>query len=220
LKLVAGQAFRAPNAYETYYAMPGQKLNPDLHAETIRTEEVVVEQWLGQRLRLSASAHKNDIDGLISEAVDPNDGKTFLANNDYIRGQGVELQLDGKLNNGVEGRASYSYEDDNTNGQLSNLPRHLAKFNLTAPLLQRRLFAGWESQYTSKRSTLAGNYLGGFAIANLTLSARNLGKHSDLSFSLYNLFGRKYSQPGGPENVQDSLPQDGRSFRVKVGYHF
>jgi iron complex outermembrane receptor protein len=220
LKLVAGQAFRAPNAYETYYAMPGLKPNPDLHAETIRTGEVVVEQWLGRRLRLSASAHQNDIDGLISPAVDPNDGQMFLANNDYIRGQGFELQLDGKLNNGVEGRASYSYENENTNDQLTNLPRHLAKLNLTVPLFRRRLLAGWETQYTSPRRTLAGNYLGGFPLANLTLLARNLGRHADLSLSLYNLFDKSYAVPGGYEHLQDALQQDGRSFRVKVGYRF
>jgi outer membrane receptor protein involved in Fe transport len=220
LKLVVGQAFRAPNAYETYYAVPGQKLNPDLRAETIRTEEVVVEQWLGRRLRLSAAAHKNNIDGLISAAVDPNDGKTFLANNDSIRGQGVELQLDGKLNNGIEGRTSYSYEDDNTNGQLGNLPRHLAKLNLTVPLARRRLLAGWESQYTSSRTTLAGNQLGGFMLSNLTLSSRKLDRHIDLSLSLHNLFDKRYSVPGGYEHLQDALQQDGRSFRIKVGFKF
>jgi len=220
LKLVAGEAFRAPNAYETYNTLQVQKLNPALHVESIRTAEVVAEQWLGRSLRLSASAHKDDIDGLISPAVDPSDGESFFANDQRMRGQGFQLQLDGKLNNGVEGRASYSYEDENTNELLSNLPRNLAKLSLTVPLFRRRLSTGWEAQYTSPQRTLAGNYLGGFAIANLTMLARNLGKHAGFSLSLYNLFDKRYADPGGYEHLQDALQQDGRSFRLKLVYRF
>jgi outer membrane receptor protein involved in Fe transport len=223
-KLVAGQAFRAPSAYELYFASPINDPSPSLHGETVRSGEVVVEQGLGSRFQLTACAYHNTMSGLIAGAVNPSDGAPMLANIDSVLARGLELELRGKLKNGIEGHASYTYgdADDRTNGDalLANSPRHLAKLNLAAPLLRRTLFAGWESQYTSKRMTLGGNYLGGFAIANLTLSARSLGKHADLSLSLYNLFDKKYSQPGGPVMLQDSLPQDGRSFRLKLGYRF
>jgi iron complex outermembrane receptor protein len=33
---------------------------------------------------------------------------------------------------------------------------------------------------------------------------------------VYNLFDKSYADPGGGEHTQDTLQQDGRSFRVKV----
>ena len=222
-KLVAGRAFRAPSAYELYFASPLNEANPYLRGETVRSGELIMEQGLGRRLRMTVCAYNNNMQGLISGTIDPSDGKAVLMNNDAVLARGVEMQLDGKLDNGIAGRASYTYGDANDKFspfRLPDSPRHLAKFNLTVPLLRRRLLAGWESQYSSQRATLAENYLGGFFVTNLTLSARNLGKHTDLSFSLYNLFDKNYSQPGGAAMLQDALKQDGRSFRIKVGFKF
>jgi tRNA A37 threonylcarbamoyltransferase TsaD len=42
----------------------------------------------------------------------------------------------------------------------------------------------------------------------------------DFSFSVYNLFNQKYSDPGGPEQVMPSIQQDGRTFWVKLTYRF
>jgi len=222
-KLVAGEAFRAPSVFELYFASPLNESNPYLHAEKVRSGEAIVEQGLGRRFRLTACAYRNDMGGLISSELDPANGKSILSNNDAVLTRGIEFDLQGKLNNGIEGHTSYTYadaEDRISQMGLPNSPRHLAKLNLAAPLLRRRLMAGWESQYTSSRNTLAGNTLGGFAITNLTLSARHLGQHANLSLSAYNLFDKRYSQPAGPQFLQDSLPQDRRSLRLKLEYRF
>ncbi len=222
-KLVAGEAFRAPSAFELYFASPLSESNPYLHAEKVRSGEAIVEQGLGRRLRLTACAYHNDIGDLISSMLDPSSGKSVLSNNDHALARGLEFDLQGKLNDGVEGHASYTFgdaEDRISQLPLPNSPRHLAKVNLAAPLLRRRLLAGWESQYTSSRTTLAGTALGGFAITNLTLTARNLGQRANFSFSAYNLFDKRYSQPAGSQFLQDSLPQDRRSIRLKLEYRF
>jgi len=222
-KAVAGRAFRAPSAYELYFASPLNEANPTLRGEAVRSGELIVEQGLSKRLRVTTSFFKSWMQGLITSAVDPSSGKAVLLNNDSVSVSGIETQLDGKLENGIAGRASYTFSDADdkfTPGPLASSPAHLAKLNLTVPFLRRRLLAGWESQYTSRRLTLGGNYLGGFVVSNLTLSARNLGQHTDLSFSLYNLFDKNYAQPGGPGMLQDALKQQGRSFRIKVGYKF
>jgi len=223
LKLVAGQAFRAPSAYELYFASPISEANPNLRGETVRSGEAILEQALGQRLRLTVCGYNNNMQGLITGTLDPNSGKAVLINDDGVLARGVETQVDGKLDNGIAGRASYTYGDANDKFSplpLPNSPRHIAKVNLTVPLLRRHLLAGWESQYSSTRVTLGGNELGGFSLSNLTLSARNLGQHTDLSFSLYNLFDKSYAQPGEPSMLQDSLKQPGRSFRIKMEYRF
>jgi outer membrane receptor for ferrienterochelin and colicins len=110
--------------------------------------------------------------------------------------------------------------DGATNLRLSNSPEHLAKFNLVAPLMRDRLFAGLEIQYMSSRTTLAGNKLSDVCLTNLTLFSQKLAKGWEISASVYNLFDARYSNPGDPEHVEDAIPQDGRTFRVKFTKKF
>ena len=56
--------------------------------------------------------------------------------------------------------------------------------------------------------------------SNATLLSRNLGRHTELSASLYNLFDKNYADPGAEEHEQDALRQDGRNFRVKLTFRF
>jgi iron complex outermembrane receptor protein len=37
---------------------------------------------------------------------------------------------------------------------------------------------------------------------------------------VYNLFDANYADPAGPDFTQDAIPQNGRSFRVKLTYRF
>jgi len=222
-KVVAGKAFRAPSAYELYFASPLNEASPYLHGESVRSGEIIVEQGLGRLFQMTVCAFHNNMQGLITSGTDPSNGLAVLTNSDAVLTRGFETQLDGKLSHGIAGRASYTYADaqDRFNPlPLPNSPRHLAKLNLVAPVFRRTLFAGWESQYTSSRNTLAGNTLGGFAITNLTLSTRHLGKHANFSLSGYNLFDKRYAQPADPQLLQDALEQPGRSFRVKLEYRF
>jgi iron complex outermembrane receptor protein len=47
-----------------------------------------------------------------------------------------------------------------------------------------------------------------------------LGKHLDLSASVYNVFNKKYFDAGRPEDPEDTIQQDGRNFRVKLTARF
>lgn len=57
-------------------------------------------------------------------------------------------------------------------------------------------------------------------LANWTLFSRELVKNLEASASIHNLFDKKYGFPGGPEHLQDTIPQDGRTFRLKLTYRF
>ena len=57
-------------------------------------------------------------------------------------------------------------------------------------------------------------------MVNLSLLGRNLGKRVDLSASVYNLLDKKYFDPASAENLQQQIQQDGRSFRVKMTWHW
>jgi outer membrane receptor for ferrienterochelin and colicins len=224
LKLLYGTAFRAPEPYELapdYGAFYEDNLK--LAPEKIRSVEGVVEQGLGQHFILSGSVFRNWIRDLISLETNPIDNLLVYSNSDQAVAGGVEVGLDGRLAGGLQGKASYSYvdaEEPITHQILSNSPQHLGKLNLSLPVVQRRLFASADAQYTSSVQTLAGNTVSGFSVLNFTLFGHALGKHLDLSASVYNVFNKKYFDAGRPEDVQDSIQQDGRTFRIKLTGRF
>jgi iron complex outermembrane receptor protein len=224
-KLLYGEAFRAPSAYEFFYS-DGQssKANPNLKPEKIRTYELVYEQYLGEHFRSSLSGFYYRINDLITQQTDPADGFNQFQNVDSADSKGVELELEGKWANGLQGRISYTFqdtEDVQTGKTLSNSPQHLAKLNLIAPIIGEKVFAGIEEQYMSRRSTPDGDHTASFYITNLTLYSQKLLPGVELSATLYNLFDAHYGDPVGAELLPVKIVgQDGRTFRVKLSYKF
>lgn len=220
-KLLYGTAFRAPNAYELYYAMAGgQRANPNLEAERITTYEFVVEQRPQPHLRLTADVYANRIGDNINQITDPA-GELVFMNTGQVQAHGVEVEAERLWNGGARLRASYAWQmsrEEDTGSELVNSPRHLVKLNGSLPLWQGRLRSGLELHYTGSRRTLAGNDADGYVVANLTLSSDKLMKGVELSTSIYNLFDTSYADPGGQEHLQDTIAQDGRAYRLKLVY--
>lgn len=223
-KFLFGTAFRAPNGYELYYGDGStQKTNQELHEESSTNCELILEQNLGKHFRGTVSGYYTWIRNLITLATDPADDLLVFRNIGRAELRGMELELDKKWENGCNCRISYSYQDARdfmAGGRLPNSARHLVKLNLLLPLVKEKVFFGVEEQYTSRKNTLSGNQTGDFFITNVTLSSRNLLKNLELSGSIYNLFNSKYFIPAGSENLQESIEQDGRTFRVKATVRF
>ncbi len=223
LKLLYGTAFRAPEPFELTPDFALFDNNLRLKPETIRSVEGVVEQTFGQHLTLSGSVFHNRISDLITLEPNPSDGHTLYENFERADATGVEVELDGHLASGVQGKASYTYTDTEqliTRQILANSPQHLGKLSLIYPVVQRRLFASLDAEYTSPVQTLVGNTVSGYSVFNVTLLGHTLGKHLDLSTSIYNILDKKYFNPGRPEDVQDAIQQDGRNFRIKITGRF
>jgi outer membrane receptor for ferrienterochelin and colicins len=222
-KLIYGQAFRAPNAYEQIYVAPGFKSNLTLDPEKITTYEAVIERTLGKNLRASMAGYYYTIDGLISQGEDPADGLLVFTNTESIAAKGIELGLDGHWRSGLVGRLSYAIQKTNnhdTGRQLTNSPQHMAKWNVIVPLLSDKLFAGIEARYLSSRVTLKGKNAGDYFVTNLTLFSHNVFSGAEMSASIYNLFGERYGDPGSEEHAQDTIRQNGRTFMLRLKYAF
>jgi outer membrane receptor for ferrienterochelin and colicin len=223
LKFLYGTAFRAPNTFELYYNSNTQIANPALRPESISTSEIVLEHDLSRHFHLAASGYYNHINNLISQYTEPLEDRYVFRNMDAVGSKGLELELSAKWLSGLEGHASYNLQrtTDRTTGQvLTNSPLHLAKLGVIVPVVESKLFASLDSWYMSRRQTISGASVGGFGLINATLLSRNLGRHTELSVGLYNLFDKNYADPGAEEHVQDALRQDGRNFRVKVTFRF
>ena len=219
-KFIYGTAFRDPNFLEL-----SDTNFLDIQPEKITSYELVYEQGIGRNLRSSVSGYYNRMDDLI----DFENGSFTNFNADTL---GLELALEGKWEMGIRTRLSYTLQHtenrDNSEG-LPDSPMHLVKFNVSAPLLKDKIFAGLEVQYTSRRrtvftdlsgDTLAGADAPGYAVVNFTLFSQNLIKNLDISASVYNLFDKTYFDPASNFHQQDVIQQDGRTFRVKVTYRF
>lgn len=222
VKLLYGQAFRGPNVYERLYGFADDAgSRSSLRPETIRTTEMVFEQYLGDHFRVAVSGFSYRIRNLINQVYFPEADEYLFTNIGRVRSEGIEAEVETKLRNGIQGIVSYAYQkavDPETGSRLNNSPAHLGKLNMNMPLVKERLWAGLELQYESRRLTLAGDSTSPFLLTNLTLLGKRLAKHFDLSLSVYNLFDRKYAHPATVEHLQDQIPQNGRNFRLKLTF--
>lgn len=231
LRLTYGEAFRAPNAYEKYYDdTTSTKGNLDLKPEKIRSLELSWDQFFGNNIRTTFTGFYSKITDLLEQTTDPIDGMLVFRNQSRVESKGVEFQTEGKWENGLSGRLSYSYQDTKnleTNQSLGNSPHTVAKASFTAPLYSlKKHFATIETFYGSSRLNAAGERIDGAAIVNLTILSRELLKGLDISASIYNLFDTRYSVPAGAEQVNSlsetlqGISQDGRAFRIKATWRF
>jgi len=222
VRAIYSWAFRAPNSYENFYAGNGNSsANLSLRPELIRTWELDVEHRFGKTYRVSGAAFLNRIDNLIDHTLDPLTGAHVYTNSVPLETKGIEWEVGAKWTSGLEGTISHSLQGSRnivTGEVRTNSPKQLVKVNLSVPLVHRKLFASVDAQYTSRRRTIAQTDLGGFFVLNVTLFARRFKEDFDVSAGLYNLFDKRYADSGGLEHVETSIPQDGRSFRVKLNY--
>jgi iron complex outermembrane receptor protein len=109
----------------------------------------------------------------------------------------------------------------------------MVKFNLSVPVYKDKISAGAEFLFVSDRHslhnttdasgqplTVQGISAGAYGLLNLTLYSQNLVKNLEFSASVYNIFDRHYQDPASSFHVQDTIEQDGRSFRLKLTYRF
>ncbi|MGN6652571.1 TonB-dependent receptor plug domain-containing protein, partial [Trinickia sp.] len=224
-KLIYGRAYRAPNAYELYYTIPGpggQQGNPSLSAEHITTTEFVYDRAFGENAHGTVSLFEYDVRDLITETLDPSSGVFVFGNVQHARAHGVELAYEQDLGSIAKVRASYSWQlarDSATGAVLQNSPRHLGKLNVTVPLFRNAARIGAEMRCESARLSQFGS-AGGYCLGNVTIGSARLIPHADVSFSVYNVTNKVYADPAGPNFTQDVIPQQSRTFLLKLVYGF
>ncbi|MBL0149923.1 MAG: TonB-dependent receptor [Ideonella sp.] len=223
LKALYGRAHRAPNAYERDYDDTySQVANPALKGERIDTMELVADHRVGTDLNLRGTVYQWTMHDIVVLGIDAVSGLTQYQSGQTVKARGLELSADKTWGLGARLRGSMSFQDVAYagGGGLPNSPKLLAKLNLSAPLPWAGLRAGYELRRDSRRLSLDGTRLGGYAVSNLHLSTEALAKGLELSLNISNLFDKRYSQPAADSNWQNALEQDGRSIAARVSYRF
>lgn len=224
LKLLYGTAFRTPNAYEQYYAIPtvgGQEANPNLRPEDIRTHELVWEHRPDAYGKVSLSLFHYQMRGLITQVLDVSTGLLQFTNTQRASAHGAELAAEHTYANGVHVRASASWQQaaGDQGRALVNSPQRLFKGGVSLPwaALDARLAGEW--QCASQRLTEQAQ-VGGYCSANLVLGSAGANRGWDWSVALYNAFDHAYADPAGPAFVQEAIVREGRSVVGKLEYRF
>jgi outer membrane receptor protein involved in Fe transport len=225
LKYLFGRSFRAPNAYERYYGGLGYSPNPLLKEEVMYSNELVAEYQIDHGITMMVTGFNYDYRDLINQQS-ASDGNLQFINSGKIRTRGVESEISANWQQ-WSGSVGHTYQNtaygDDPGRAVTNSPRNLLKVHLSRELFNRRLIVSGELNYTSRIATLnpeqdAPDYL----VANLTFLGKNvLVNGLDASLSIYNLFDRRYSQPGGNEHLPVALiPQDGITAGLRLNYRF
>ena len=237
LKLLYGEAFRAPSIFE-FRVDDGVffSSNSDLEPEKIKTLEIILEQQLNRNLTGLVSIYDYSVKNLIDPfEVDSVTKIQQFRNISKAEAFGLELELNMRLKNGLQGYMNYSFQDtqnSETKKDLTNSPEHIAKAGLSLPAL-KYFRAAAELQYETgritvetedKKETKTDSYL----LANIQLSTRSglkehtalagLLNHATISLLVNNLFNETYQTPGGVEHLQAGITQNGRNFQVKLRY--
>ena len=221
-KWLYGSAFRAPQPFETTPDVgPFVEDNLNLKPEKVHSFEVEGEQILGGNFKVSADLFYNKISRLITLQPDLANSVSIFDNSVSAHAIGSEVELTGKSASGLVGSLSLSLVNADSGGRdLDNSPGQLAKIRVSRPLRGKWLFGAIEGQYIAPRRDFFGGRVGSYQVFDATLLARSLGKHLDLSASLYNILNKKYADPSRPEEPVTQIPQDGRNFRIKVTGRF
>ena len=215
-KFISGSAFRAPNAFERYYAFPGpggQLPNPALAPERIHSSELALVRQLGPDARLTATAFNVTVSAIITQMQPAGAPETRFENGAPIRARGVEFEYEQRWLSGAALRTSYSLARVG-DGQQVNAPRQLAKLNLACPLGGAWRSAA-EAQYVGARGAAPA-----FWLLNANLVRTRLLRNAEAALGIYNLLDQHYADPGSVEHRQQLIAQDGRSVRARISYAF
>lgn len=229
-KLLYGEAIRIPSATEEASGDAFPSI-PALEPERIRTLEAVWDQRLTPWLQGSLSAFTYGGDNLIDQYRPDTLLPPYYANVTRVNTKGGELTLRTAWPDGLTGYASVELahsQDEATEQRLSNAPLHMFKLGAGRPVFGVDIAA--ELRREAGRLNPRGSETDPFLLANLTFSRRSrlargtplgaLGRRIDWMVQVRNVFDAAYVVPASLTYSQESFPQDGRSFWLRLGYRF
>ncbi|MCX8049647.1 MAG: TonB-dependent receptor [Methylohalobius sp.] len=220
LKLLYGRAYRAPNVFEARYRccqgtwIPLSGLKP----EYIHTLEAVFEQRLFSHLDFRLSGFHLRLEDVIQPRTQA--GITSFVNGIAVRSTGLEAVVTGRWSE-LSGALAYSFAHVEAGGgnPWPDGLAHLVKARLAVPVWEEKLTVATEAQWVGPRPTASGGQSGKYFKLNLSLLATPW-PGVELGVSLYNLLDRPYRDPPNPPIIPVEIPQDGRTFQVRLRYQW
>jgi len=198
VKLLYGRAFRAPNLYEMFYAIPAYQVgNPDLDPESNDTYEVAWERDHGDGWQTVLSYYFWQIRDAIADGTDPQTGLIQTRNVGTHRAHGIEGEVTKRFKSGARLRVSglLGHAVDNDGNRLSHSPDALLTLAGAVPVINERTFLAVETQIVGSMGSDFGGRADPTYVTNLVLTSKEVRKGLDLHVGVYNLFGELAEVP-------------------------
>lgn len=241
VKLMAGSAFRAPSAYERYYAdggstqVPSNTCGETLKPETIYTAELEATHkfnvdWAGVASVYGTLARD------VVESVPVGDTCATTASVDpaliYYRNShvdqrflGADLELRRELRAGIMASVQYGYNhgryaaaptDDPSlpeSTRLPNAPSHYAGFKMIFPIVTTAVNGALRAALEDRRriDTTTTEESERAVVVDAVISGAIARYGLRYAAGVYNLFNWQYALPAVPY-ASNLMPQNGRSF--------
>lgn len=225
LKLLAGTAYRVPNAYETDYSNGVNYLgNGALRPETIRTVELVAERRFGGGSSLRASLFDYRLVDLIAQ-VDAGGGVLQYRNRPSVHATGAELAWRAAWESGARFDASLAVNRarDADGNRPGFSPDWIAKLRGALPLPGDRLLVAADAHATAAtRYDYDGlpRRLPARVLVDLSLTTVRSGPGLGGLLRVRNAFDRRYALPASAEVPVPEVPERGRTIEATVRYAF
>jgi outer membrane receptor for ferrienterochelin and colicins len=222
LKLLYGEAYRAPNIYELNINDPygGYLGNLSLVSEKIQTVEMIWEEKLSKFIFGSVSMYQYLMNNLIDLKTMPDISLTQFENSGKVNAKGIEAELTAKFMNGLNTFINYSFQsakDKYSDKIISNSPQHLIKLGVIYPLAENVSIAS-DLLYESSRKTVYDTETKPYFLINTNLTVKKVFNHFNLHFKINNLLNTGYKLPGGLEHLQESIIQTYRNYYIKIDF--
>lgn len=227
LKLLYGQAFRAPSFIELYNDNNPTVLgNSNLKPEKIRTYEAGIGCRLTDELRVEVDYFNSLVDDLIVR--DATVSPAMYANKGGARVRGIEVDFIGQYTPSNYWKLSYAYQepkDSDTKKRLPDVPSQRATASLNYGL-SKYLNSHIDVLWTGPRPRTSGDTRGkmpSYTTVDLALIAKNIYKNLEIRGSVHNLFDKKYKDPdtsGAARLIPNDFPREGISALMSVSYKF
>jgi outer membrane receptor protein involved in Fe transport len=174
VKVLAGQAFRAPSIYELYYESAPQLANPGLTPEHMTSVEAEYSHHFTQTITGLVAAYGNEITDLIAQRSAPQPGAPldFQYQNTKdapVVTLGAEAEVRREWKDGWMVAAAYAFQrskyvvaspgmgdflsqkQNPSYREVPNAPEHVASFTGAVPILARALVASTRLTFNSAR---------------------------------------------------------------------
>ncbi|WP_202841644.1 TonB-dependent receptor plug domain-containing protein [Luteimonas saliphila] len=222
-KLIVGQSYRSPNAYERYYEVDSdegaQLANPGLGAEHVQTAELFYGVAFSPRSRAELSVYRYRLRDLIT-LVEVDEGVLTLTNAGRASSRGAELAYVHRSPGGLLLRASYAYAEvaDALEPRPLNAPRGNARVSASWPLATD-LGMTLSAQHVGRRASRSGT-VPAYSVVNAHLLWQPRHLPLALSLGVRNLLDARYADPVGPEFAPDAVERRGRELRLETTWRF
>ncbi|MGD0283666.1 MAG: TonB-dependent receptor, partial [Dissulfurispiraceae bacterium] len=224
LKLLYGQAFRAPSFVELYNANNPTVLgNSKLQPETVDTYEADAGYRFATAYRISIDYFYSKIQDLITRdtAVSP----AMYENIGSADVSGIETELTGNYSGANYWKLSYTYQipkNAATGQNLDSVPSHRVTAQVNYEIT-KYVNSHVDVLWTGSRPRAAGDNrdtVPSYTTVDLTLVGQKFVKNLEIALMIHNLFDEKYVDPDSSGLVPTDFPRAGRDIRIGATYKF